>query len=91
MPARVVGHSPFARYSHSPRTPLPVRPVEVDRLTRDSGLGVGLLVAVLTAGVLVGLLLTAFWKQIVTLAAFGLLTVACAAFLNWIDPKGGGR
>ncbi|MGE0674905.1 MAG: hypothetical protein AB7O64_17820 [Methylibium sp.] len=50
-PARVVGHSPFARYSHSPRPPLPVRPV--------------------TVGVLVGLLLTAFWREVLTLAAFG--------------------
>ncbi|MGE0362765.1 MAG: hypothetical protein AB7R67_18780 [Vicinamibacterales bacterium] len=89
-PAPIVGHSPFARYRH-PEPPVRLAEARALRAAQVPPLAVALWGAVPLAGIVVGVGLTQWWRQILVLVGFVAATALGAAFLNWIDPKGGGR
>jgi hypothetical protein len=80
-PIRLVGHSPYQplRAIHPPR------PRDVQRATEGSALGIALLWCALCVGLIGGVTLTAYWREIVTAALFFLFSAGCALGIHKID------
>lgn len=83
-PSRVVGHSPYARLHavHPPRTP---EPKVAAKATDGSALGAALLWCALCVGLIGGVTLTAYWREIVTAALMFLVAGACGLGIHKID------
>lgn len=81
-PIRLVGPSPHATLKayHPPRTPEPRRDA-----TRGSSVGIALLLCALSLGVLAGVALTDYWREITTAALMFLVSAACGLGIAKID------
>lgn len=83
-PIRLVGHSPYAKYrdAHPPRHS---SPVVLRQATRGSSVGLALLLSALMVGAGVGIAVTAYWREIVTIGLLGLVSVACGLGIQRVD------
>ena len=85
-PIRMAGHSPYSRLHavHPPRTP---EPTALTQAAPGAALGLALLWCAACLGLIAGLTLTAYWREILGVAVMFCVSAACGLFVHAIDRR----